>query len=210
MVSAAMSGSQADETQPVLDEELARANTYALLGTLLAVGPSAETIALLQNIDCPEDADAADLAGAWAALRQGAQLYANSDLANEFHTLFIGIGRGELVPHGSWYLAGFLMEKPLANLRTDLALLGIERRQDVRIPEDHAAALCETMALLIGGDEPLPFARQKVFYEAHIGSWMGQFFKDMQAAKAANFYRSVGLFGERFLAVEAQYFAMQV
>ena len=51
--------------------------------------------------------------------------------------------------HGSWYLTGFLMEKPLAVLRDDLTALGLARRDSCGEPEDHLAALCDVMRALL-------------------------------------------------------------
>ncbi len=127
---------------------------------------------------------------------------------DEYHALFIGMGRGELVPYGSWYLTGFLMEKPLALLRDDLSALGFERHSDTHEPEDHIAALCEVMAMLIGENQN--FSTQTSFFKAHIDSWSGQFFDDLSAAKNAVFYRAVGRFGLAFFGLEHQYFSMNV
>jgi TorA maturation chaperone TorD len=150
------------------------------------------------------------MAAAWRMLAQAGERADRDALDDEYHALFIGIGRGELVPYGSWYLTGFLMEQPLALLRRDLARLGFERQPDVREPEDHAAALCETMALLIGGDEAAGLDQQREFFERHLAPWMGRFFRDMQGAESARFYRAVGYFGEQFMTIEQQYLGMAV
>ena len=130
-------------------------------------------------------------------------------LSDEYQALFVGVGRGELVPYGSWYMTGFLMEKPLGELRRDLARLGIERQQQVREPEDHAAALCEVMALLIS-DPDFAEDEQAPFFKRHVGAWMGTFFRDLEKAKAAEFYRPVGHFGYAFLDVEQRYLSFTV
>jgi TorA maturation chaperone TorD len=124
--------------------------------------------------------------------------------------LFIGLGRGELVPYGSWYVTGFLMERPLAELRVDLKRLGMERQEDVHEPEDHVAALCETMSLLVLSGDEAPFDEQREFFSKHLAPWIGRFFGDLAAAPSAHFYRSVGLLGERFMEVERTYFSMLV
>jgi TorA maturation chaperone TorD len=112
-----------------------------------------------------------------------------------------------MMPYGSWYLTGFLMERPLAELRQDLKELGYARQTDVKEPEDHAAALCETMSLLIL-DKDLGFGRLKKFFDDHIEPWMMRFFQDLQAAETAEFYGAVGLLGEKFLQVDKQYLGM--
>ncbi|MFC1316248.1 MAG: molecular chaperone TorD family protein [gamma proteobacterium symbiont of Ctena orbiculata] len=126
----------------------------------------------------------------------------------EFHDLFIGMGRGELVPYGSWYLTGFLMEKPLGRLRDDLAMLGFQRQDGVTEPEDHVAALCEVMAMMIG--EGIGFHQQSHFFESHMAGWLEHFFADLSEAKAAVFYRAVGRFGASFAAMEKRYLSMPV
>src|SRR5947207_13346366 len=101
------------------------------------------------------------------------------------------------------------MEKPLAELRLDLKRLGFERNADVHEPEDHAAALCETMGLIAGGGE-LSIDAQRAFFDKHMAPWMGRFFNDLVTARSASFYRAVGLLGERFLEVERTYLSMLV
>jgi len=122
--------------------------------------------------------------------------------------LFIGIGRGEVLPYGSYYLTGFLHERPLARLRADLQRLGIERIAPQSEPEDHAAILCEIMAGLAAGKFPAAPEQQRQFFEKHLAPWMGQFFVDLAAAKMADFYRSVGAVGRLFIEIETQAFAL--
>jgi len=99
-------------------------------------------------------------------------------------------------------MTGFLMEKPVAVLRRDLNALGIVRDDGVRKTEDHIAALCNAMALLIRNGDEISFERQK--------PWVKTFFADLQQADAAHFYRAVGFFGESIAKFEKDYFAMQV
>jgi TorA maturation chaperone TorD len=202
-------------TAPMLPpEEAARANTYTLLGALLARPPVGDILDLLRDInvddlrsDC---ADEYDMVAAWAVLKLAAERSRPESIAEEFHELFIGLGRGELVPYGSWYLTGFLMEKPLGMLRRDLSRLGFERDENIREPEDHVAALCETMGLMIGMGDELDFQEQQAFFAAHVEPWMGKFFRDLRNAGAAGFYAAVGEFGDRFMDLEQRYFSMLV
>ncbi len=188
-------------------DQAVRVNTYRLLATLLAAAPSQDVLDLLQRIDAPTTNGDAAMAASWQSLRLAGERATVEALSNEYFDLFIGIGRGELVPYGSWYTTGFLMDRPLSVLRQDLAALGFERQDDVREPEDHAAALCETMSLIIGSDE-IPFETQRKFFHDHMAAWMERFFVDLQEAKAARFYRSVGQFGQQFIEIENQYLAM--
>jgi TorA maturation chaperone TorD len=127
------------------------------------------------------------------------------------HTeLFIGVGRGELVPFASYYLTGFLNEKPLARLRGEMALLGIARAAHVKEPEDHIAALCEMMAGLIEGafGEPAALAVQRRFFDNHMARWAPRLFADLESARGAVLYAPVGSIGSAFMAVEAAAFEM--
>ncbi|ROR32331.1 TorD/DmsD family molecular chaperone [Inmirania thermothiophila] len=180
-----------------------RGATWGLLGLLLARPPEAALLARLGGAGgAGEDA----LARAWEALAAAARATDPEAAEEEYHALFIGLGRGEVLPFASWYLTGALMERPLARLREDLARLGYARREEVREPEDHAAALCETMALLIadGADE----ATQRRFFDAHIGPWMGRLFDDLRQAPSARLYRAAGELGRCFLELEERYLAL--
>lgn len=193
----------------ISDEDRVRADAYALLGNLLARAPNAQVLGLLRRLESGTE-QGRDMAAAWGLLRLAAEQTDEARAADEYFDLFIGIGRGELVPYASWYLTGFLMEQPLALLRADLEALGFERREGVCEPEDHAAALCETMSLLIGGGEEFSGDVQRAFFNKHMAPWMSRFFRDLQQAGAARFYRAVGLVGERFMEIEGQYLSMPV
>ena len=191
------------------DEDRARGHVYALLGNLLAAPPDDDLLATLASIS-PDPADRSLLAAAWKMLGEAAGRATLPALRDEYQSLFIGLGRGEVVPYGSWYLTGFLMEQPLAQLRGDLRALGIERQPGVCEPEDHAAALCDTMALLITSDAPASLEEQHRFYARHLEPWLPQFFRDLQQAASARFYRAVGQLGEQFIGVESQAFRVTI
>ena len=188
------------------DGDAVRANTYGLLGALLASPPRNEIFDLLAGIEVPSTDG---LGTAWEALSRAARHAAVDAVDDEYHDLFIGVGRGELIPYGSWYLTGFVMDKPLAALRSDLAALGFERQDDVKEPEDHAAALLETMALMVASPEH-GIDVQRRFFDRHVATWMRTFFADLQAAGSARFYRAVGQLGDRFMAFEMQYLSIVV
>ena len=196
------------EAETPLGEDIFRANTYALLAALLVSPPDQCLIDRLGRVD-PSGADAGTpFADAWQALREAAAAAIPMELDDEYHSLFIGLGRGELVPYGSWYIAGFMMDQPLAELRADLSRLGFERRERVFETEDHACALLEIMAMLIGERESV--TEQRHFFARHVQPWMRHFFRDLRDAKSAVFYRAVGKFGERFMEFEQQYLTMLV
>ena len=210
MTEAVATASAADVTDRATgelpEEELFRAQLYSLLSRLLAAAPDEAVLAALRSIG----GDASELGQAFAALARKAAATTAAAAAAEYHDLFIGLGRGEIVPYGSHYLTGFLHEKPLAELRRDLARLGLERAAEVKEPEDHIAALCEVMAGLIDGSfgDPAPLPVQRELFERHIASWAERFFVDLEAAATANFYREVARIGGLFLGIETTAFAM--
>jgi len=183
-----------------------RSGTYSLLANLLASPPDQGMLDLVTGIDrsSPESAETM-LGAAWQMLAAAGERASVSAVDDEYHALFIGLGRGELVPFGSWYVTGFLMEQPLARLRADLARLGFERQEGVREPEDHVAGLCDVMAILNTEGEVAAYELQREFFERHMLPWMPRFFRDLQEAKSASFYRAVGQLGEQFLEVEKEF-----
>jgi len=200
---------QVRSEQAFLADEMqaARAGTWSFLARVLRAAPDADLLATLGALDGIDTAEG-PIAMGWELLRRAALDNGEHAVADEYFALFVGVGRGELVPFGSWYLTGFLMEKPVALLRRDLARLGIEREAGVVESEDHAAALAETMAILIRDGDDVPLAEQRAFFGAHLAPWMPRFFQDMQGARAASFYRSVGFFGESVLTFETSLLAM--
>lgn len=193
-------------------DQLMRAAVYELLGTLLSAPPTADVLESLQLIEeLDEDSGevaASEIAMGWRLLRQASLKASPAELEDEHFSLFVGLGRGELVPFGSWYMTGFLMEKPLAVLRGDLKTLGIEREEGVSETEDHIAALCVAMGLIIRNGQEIGFERQKKFFNDHLEPWAKTFFSDLQHANSAHFYRAVGFFGESIVKFEKEYFEM--
>jgi len=190
---------------PELDlVEAARAQEYALLAALLTRAPDGARLQRIARLT----GDMTPLGHAHAALAAAATAHSPEQIEREYFDLFIGIGRGEVLPYGSYYLTGFLHERPLARLRADLQRLGIERIAPQSEPEDHAAILCEIMAGLAAGKFPAAPEQQRQFFEKHLAPWMGQFFVDLAAAKMADFYRSVGAVGRLFIEIETQAFAL--
>jgi TorA maturation chaperone TorD len=183
-----------------LDEvDAARAQQYALLAALLARAPDASLLTRLAGLK----ADASPL-----ALAEAASATSVERVEREYFNLFIGLGRGELLPYGSYYLAGFLHERPLARLRADLVRLGIERSEGNIEPEDHAAILCEIMAGLASARFPAPAGSDRELFEKHVAPWIGRFFTDLKRAEAADFYRRVGTLGRVFIEIESEAFAL--
>jgi len=185
-------------------DQARRAAFYSLLAGLLRNAPDADVLAYCLSLDTTDQKS--ELGAAVNTLVLAAKHSEPQRLKEEFHELFIGLGRGELVPYGSWYQTGFLMERPLGQLRADLAKLGFERSDDVHEPEDHIAALMEVMAMLIY--EGAPQEQQRLFFETHLSSWAKDFMNDLSVAETATFYRSVARLGSAFVAIESQYLSL--
>lgn len=189
------------------EEDALRADLYALLSQLLANPPAQDVIDGLAGLS----GDASDLGQGVSALARLANSAQAASVEREHNALFVGLGRGELLPYGSYYLTGFLNEKPLAALRQHMAALGIERNSDVKEPEDHIATLCEIMAGLIRGSfgAPLSLEDQEAFFNTHIATWAGHFFADLEGAQGSVFYAPVGKIGRAFMEVEIEAFRME-
>ena len=196
---------QAPATAEPLDEiEWARAQEYALLAALLARAPDAGLLQRLAGLR----ADPSPLGVAHAALAEAALQTDADKVQREYFDLFIGLGRGELLPYGSYYVTGFLHERPLQRLRQDLDELAITREDGNIEPEDHAAILCEVMAGLAGGRFAAPAGSERRIFERHLKPWIGRFFADLERAEAAVFYARVGTLGRLFIDIETEAFAL--
>ena len=184
--------------------DLARAQEYALLATLLMRTPDAAFLSKLSALR----ADASPLGLAHAALAEAAEGTTAEKVEREYFDLFIGLGRGELMPYGSYYLTGFLHERPLARLREDLARIGIARAEGMVEPEDHAGILCEIMSGLASRRLPAPPDSDRMIFEKHMAPWIGRFFTDLENAAAADFYKRLGTLGRVYMDIEAEAFDM--
>jgi TorA maturation chaperone TorD len=188
-----------------LDEvDVARAREYALLACLLGLSPDANLLKRLSSLK----GDPSPLGLAHAALGEAAQRADPERVGREYFDLFIGLGRGELLPYASYYLTGFLYERPLARLRGDLKRLGIEPMPGQSEPEDHAAMLCEIMAQLVGRQIEAAAGADQEIFEKHLAPWIGRFFTDLERSRTADFYARVGTLGRTFIDIETQAFAL--
>lgn len=196
---------------PVSDEDMARANHYALLSRLLHAAPDAALLGMLAasgdwQVDEAPAAEAVLMAQAWNALCAASAAMDAGAAQDEFDALFGGVGRPEIVVFGSFYLAGFVNEKPLVKLRDDLAALGLARTQGESLPEDHIAAVCDVMRLLLTDATRSAAERARAqdrFFATHIQPWYGALCDALDAAAGANFYRRVSQYARSFLDVEA-------
>lgn len=190
-----------------IDEvDAARARQYALLAALLLRAPETATLSRLSHIQgTPTPIGLAQI-----ELAQAASAASADRLQREYFELFIGVGRGELLPYGSYYMTGFLNDRPLARLRADLSRLGLERADGHGDPEDHIGTLCEIMSGFADGRFEVSVEEQRQFFKRHLASWAVRFFTDLEAAKGATFYRSVGTVGRIFMELEGDAFEMDV
>lgn len=188
------------------EEDRLRADFYNFLGLILAAPPDQ----MLLNQVAGLSGDESDLGQAIGAMARVARVTKPAAAEREFNALFIGLGRGELLPYASYYLTGFLNEKPLAQLRQDMAARGITRARNVYEPEDNIASLMEMMAGMIVGrfGKPATLDDQKTFWARHIGPWAGHFFTDLEGAENSVLYASVGSAGRVFMEIEREAFRM--
>jgi TorA maturation chaperone TorD len=177
------------------DVDRARAQEYGLLALLLGRAPSADVLANVARLHGDAIAEAAATNSA-------------ETVSNEYFSLFVGLGRGELLPYASYYLTGFLHERPLARVREDMAAFGLERTDNVYEPEDHIAILCETMAAIIGRKSDAAAGADRRFFDRHLKPWAARFFADLESAGSAAFYRPIGMLGRLFTEIEDEAFRL--
>jgi len=196
----------AAEKFKIAEEDRLRADLYNFLGVILS-GPPDE---MLLGQTAGLQGDSTDLGQAVSTLAKMARITKPRTVESEYNRLFIGLGRGELLPYASYYLTGFLNEKPLSLLRQDMTSQGLARAQNVFEPEDNIASLMEMMGAMIVGrfGTPADLNTQKTFFNKHIGPWAGHFFSDLEGAKNSVFYAPVGTVGRLFMDVEVEAFRM--
>jgi TorA maturation chaperone TorD len=201
-------------------EDVARADFYALLGRLFASAPDRALLASIARAPALGVATLADsdasagpgLSDTWDALRAASSVMEPEAAEQEYVDLFVGVGKSEVNLHASHWMAGFMNEKPLVEVRADLAALGLSRRPDSVWVEDHLSSLCEAMRALItgvDGGSPATLARQRAFFERHLMTWVNACCGAITQAPIANYYRRVAEFTQSFMAIERDSFAME-
>ena len=190
----------------IAEEDRLRADLYNFLGLILSAPPDQMLLQQTAGLF----GDDGELGTAINALARVAKLSKPVAAEREFNKLFVGLGRGELLPYASYYLTGFLNEKPLAALRRDMAARGLTRAQNVYEPEDNIASLMEMMGALVVGrfGAPVTLSDQRTFFNKHISPWAGHFFADLEAAENSVLYASVGAVGRAFMQIEIEGFRM--
>jgi TorA maturation chaperone TorD len=192
---------------PLSPEDQARADLYALLSSLLLEIPTQDVLNKLSQLEGGES----DIGSAISALARVARSVDAGSVEREYNVIFIGVGRGDILPYASYDLTGFLHEKPLADLRATMRRLGLKRSEGVVEPEDHLGTLCEMMAGLITGafGEPASLAIQKEFFNAHIAPWAAHCFSDLEKAENAVLYAPVGFLGRALMDIENEAFRFE-
>nr|WP_060986376.1 molecular chaperone TorD family protein [uncultured Acidovorax sp.] len=193
-----------------LDEETARAELYGLLSQLYYAAPSPELLSALRVAVTEAPASGGFLQEPWQQLVAASRALSDAEIAQEFDRLFGGVGKPEVFLYGSHYLSGFLNEKPLARLRTDLQQLGLARDEVMPETEDHVAYLLEVMRYLIAGDDVAVcnLTSQREFFSTHLQPWVLQLCDALAAQPQARFYAAVAHFTRAFVSVETQGFDM--
>ena len=193
-----------------LDEETARAEIYGVLAALFYAAPTQALLESLRLAVTEAPAAGALLEASWTELVATARAMSVQEVGEEYDALFGGVGKPEIYLFGSHYLSGFLNEKPLAALRTELAELGLTRGDAMAETEDHYAYLCEVMRYLIAGDDVAVanLTRQREFFTRHLLPWAQQMCETVSAHPKARFYKSLAGFTQTFTSVEAQGFDM--
>lgn len=187
-------------------EDQARADLYDFLAALLAKPADSSLLMKVSSLK----GDGTPIGQSMATLGRLAGVTSSDICEREFNTLFVGLGRGELLPYASYYLTGFLNEKPLAKLREEMSIRDIARAEGKSEPEDNIASLMEMMAGMILGrfGTVTPLEDQRAFYDKHIAPWAKHFFTDLEASKSSVFYGAVGTLGREFMEVEDQAFQL--
>ena len=195
-------------------EDLARADLYGLLALLFYEAPSTELLEKIaqfgQDVEVGQQDESSLLQGPWQDLVEMAKDSRSQDWQEEYENAFIGVGKQEIFLYGSYYLTGFLNEKPLVALRDALQKIGLQASEEITETEDHIACLCEVMRYLIAGEDLgiCNLTQQKLFFNQHIRSWSGDLFETLQNHPSLKHYSLVGALAETFFEIEGQAFDM--
>jgi TorA maturation chaperone TorD len=202
-----MSATNQREEEKIAPEDLARAQVYGLLANLFYAPPPQSLLDAIAGL--PHAGDGSEYGSTLRALRDAATKADATAVKHEYDAAFIGTGRQPVMLYASFYLSGFLNEKPLAELREDLARLGLARREDTHETEDHIAGLCDVMRFLVvggGGKPPAELAVQRDFFRRYIKPCYPQLCEAVTGAGETRFYKHVANLARAFFALEDQAF----
>ena len=203
-----LSSSTAKKINEIDDEERLRADMYSFLASLLRTEPNKELVKQLTNLE----SDDSPIGKSIKTLSKLASSLDLPTIRDEYVKIFVGVGRGEILPFASYYLTGFLKDKPLAKLRSDMKEIGIELAENVKEPEDHIASLFDMMSGLILGkfNKKFSIGEQKNFFNKHLAPWVDLLMRDIEGSKIAVFYSPIGTIGREFMEIERSSFSMDV
>ena len=197
------------QTMPeVREEDQLRADMYSFIANMIRTEPSQELIDSVKTLS----GDSSLIGSSIKLISKLASTMHISEIHDEYVNLFLGVGRGELLPFASYYLTGFLNDKPLSKLRDDMNELGVVRLKEVKEPEDHVSSLFDIMSGLITGKfgKVYSISEQSTFFEKHLNSWVHLLMSDIESAKTAVFYVPIGSLGKEFINIEREAFKMNV
>ena len=203
-----LSSNTAKTIDIVDNEDQLRADMYSFLANLLRAEPSAELVNQLTKLE----SDESPIGKSIKTLSKLASSLDLPTIRDEYVRIFIGVGRGEILPFASYYLTGFLKDKPLAKLRNDMKEIGIQLAENVKEPEDHIASLFDMMSGLILGKFSKKFSigEQKDFFNKHLAPWVDLLMRDIESSRIAVFYSPIGTIGREFMEIERSSFSMDV
>ena len=203
-----LSSSTAKTIDIIDNEDQLRADMYSFLASLLRIEPNAQLVNQLTNLE----SDDSPIGKSIKTLSKLASSLDLPTIRDEYVRIFVGVGRGEILPFASYYLTGFLKDKPLAKLRNDMKEIGIELADNVKEPEDHIASLFDMMAGLILGkfNKKFSIGEQRDFFNKHLGPWVDLLMRDIESSKIAVFYSPIGTIGREFMEIERSSFSMDV
>jgi len=196
------------QSSSALDEETARAEIYGLLAQLFYQVPSSDLLAQLRVAVTDAPVEGGFLEEPWRQVVAAARACSDLQIADEFNSLFGGVGKPEIYLFASHYISGFLNDKPVARLREDLDALGLERDESMSETEDHFACLCEVMRYLIAGDDVrvANLTQQREFFAKHLQPWASDMADVISRHPKAQFYGRLADFTQAFLGIETQGF----
>ena len=200
--------SAAQTVTEIKEEDQLRSDMYSFLANMIRTEPSQELLDSVKKLT----GDDSSIGKSIKLISKLASAMHVSEIQDEYVNLFVGVGRGELLPFASYYLTGFLNDKPLSKLRNDMNELGVVRIKEVKEPEDHVSSLFDIMSGMITGQfgKQYSITEQSNFFEKHLNSWIHLLMSDIESAKTAVFYAPIGSLGKEFINIEREAFRMNV
>ena len=200
--------SAAQTVSEIKEEDQLRADMYSFLANMIRTEPSQELLDSVKKLT----GDDSSIGKSIKLISKLAATMHISEIQDEYVNLFVGVGRGELLPFASYYLTGFLNDKPLSKLRNNMNELGVVRIKEVKEPEDHVSSLFDIMSGMITGQfgKQYSITEQSNFFEKHLNSWIHLLMSDIESAKTAVFYAPIGSLGKEFINIEREAFRMNI